>query len=40
MAEIRVEPKKRSLAWLWIVLLLVLAAVVAWYFMNGGRFTT
>ena len=40
MAEIRVEPKKRSLAWLWILLLIAIAAAVAWYFMNGGRITT
>ena len=37
MAEIRVEPKKRSLAWLWILLLIAIAAAVAWYFMNNGR---
>ena len=37
MAEIRVEPKKRSLAWLWILLLLIVAAAVAWYFMNNSR---
>ena len=36
MAEIRVEPKRRSLAWLWILLALALVAAVAWYLMNGG----
>ena len=39
MAEIRVEPKRRSLAWLWVLLLLIVAAAVAWYFMyynNSG----
>lgn len=37
MAEIRVEPKRRSMAWLWLLILLVVAAAVAWYFMNDGR---
>ena len=37
MAEIRVEPRKRSLAWLWILLLLILVAAAAWYFLYGGR---
>lgn len=36
MAEIRVEPRKRSLTWLWLLLLVAVAAAVAWYFMNGG----
>jgi len=39
MAEIRVEPKKRSLAWLWVILLLVIAAAVAWYFLYGSHNT-
>jgi hypothetical protein len=37
MAEIRVEPRKRSLAWLWVILLLAVAAGVAWYFMSSSR---
>ena len=37
MAEIRVEPKRRSLAWLWILLLLAVAAGVAWYFMYYNK---
>jgi hypothetical protein len=39
MAEIRVEPKKRSLAWLWVLLLLAVVAAVVWYFYfyTGGR---
>jgi hypothetical protein len=36
MAEIRVEPKRRSLAWLWALLALALVAAVAWYLMAGG----
>ena len=36
MAEIRVEPKRRSLAWLWALLALAIVAAVAWYLMNGG----
>ena len=36
MAEIRVEPKRRSLAWLWILLVLAVIAAVAWYLYNQG----
>jgi hypothetical protein len=36
MAEIRVEPKKRSLAWLWALLALAVIALVAWYLNNDG----
>ncbi len=36
MAEIRVEPKRRSLAWLWVLLALALVAAVAWYLSNDG----
>ncbi len=33
MAEIRVEPKRRNLAWLWILLIVIVAAAVAYYFI-------
>lgn len=36
MAEIRVEPQRRSLAWLWVLLALAVVAAVAWYLMTGG----
>lgn len=36
MAEIRVEPKRRSLAWLWILLVLAVIAIVAWYLVSQG----
>ena len=37
MAEIRVEQKRRSLAWLWILPVLALIAAGVWYFyFNGG----
>ncbi len=36
MAEIRVEPKRRSLAWLWALLALALIALVFWYLNNDG----
>ena len=36
MAEIRVRPKRRSLAWLWVLLTLVVLALVAWYLVNAG----
>ena len=36
MAEIRVAPQRRSRSVLWVVLvLLVVAAVAAWYFLAG-----
>ena len=36
MAEIRVAPQRRSRAVLWVVLLVVvIAAVAAWYFLAG-----
>jgi hypothetical protein len=36
MAEIRVEPKRRSLAWVWVLLALAVAAAVFWYLNNDG----
>jgi hypothetical protein len=35
MAEIRVAPQRRNRAVIWIVLLVVVAAAVAWYFLAG-----
>jgi len=32
MAEIRVEPKRRSMAWLWILLVLVVVGGLIYYF--------
>jgi hypothetical protein len=31
MAEIRVEPKRRSMAWLWTLVLVVIAGAIAYY---------
>ena len=36
MAEIRVEPKRRSTAWIWVLLALALVALVFWYLNNDG----
>ena len=36
MAEIRVEPKRRSTAWVWVLLALALVALVFWYLNNDG----
>jgi len=39
MAEIRVEPRRRGLAWLWIVLALIIAGGLVYYFLyyrNGA----
>ena len=34
MAEIRVEPKRGGLGWLWAIILIALLAVAAWYFLR------
>jgi hypothetical protein len=36
MAEIRVRPKPRSLAWLWVLVALLVLALVAWYAVSHG----
>lgn len=36
MAEIRVEKEKRSLAWLWALLALLILALAAWWFFTQG----
>jgi hypothetical protein len=40
MAEIRVEPKRASRAWIWVVLLLALVAGVAYYLWSTGMLGT
>ena len=37
MAEIRVEPRRRSLAWLWILIAIVIICGLAYYYLyrNG-----
>ena len=40
MAEIKVEPKRGGLGWLWAIVALVLIAAVVWYFMNNSTATT
>ena len=35
MAEIRVAPQRRNRAVIWIVLLVLVVAAVAWYFLAG-----
>lgn len=40
MAEIRVEPKRGGLGWLWIVIALIIVALVVWYFMGNSDVTT
>ena len=39
MAEIRVEPRRRGLAWLWILIALIIIAGLVYYFMfyNNGQ---
>ena len=36
MAEIKVEPKRGGLGWLWVIILLALIAAGIWYFMNNS----
>ena len=33
MAEIRVQPRKRSMAWLWILLALLIIAALVYFFV-------
>jgi hypothetical protein len=35
MAEIKVEPKRGGLGWLWAIIILALIAAAIWYFMNN-----
>jgi hypothetical protein len=37
MAEIKVEPKRSGLGWLWAIIILALVAAAVWYFMSGSR---
>ena len=37
MAEIKVEPKRGGLGWLWAIILLVVIAAGVWYFMRSSR---
>jgi hypothetical protein len=34
MAEIKVEPKRGGLGWLWAIIVIALLAVAAWYFLT------
>lgn len=36
MAEIKIEPKRGGLGWLWAIIALVLIAAAVWYLMNRG----
>jgi hypothetical protein len=37
MAEIKVEPKRGGLGWLWAIIVLALLGAAVWYFMNNSR---
>ena len=37
MAEIRVEPKRGSLGWLWAIVLLVVLGAAVWYFFVNSQ---
>jgi hypothetical protein len=40
VAEIHVAPKRRNRAVIWIVLLAIIVAALAWYFLAGPGVTT
>jgi hypothetical protein len=35
MAEIRVEPKRRNLTWLWVLIAVVVVAVIVYFVLSG-----
>jgi hypothetical protein len=37
MAEIKVEPNRSRLGWVWVIIVLALIAAAVWYFMNNSR---
>lgn len=37
MAEIKVEPKRGGLGWLWAIIILAIIAAALWYFFNNSR---
>ena len=37
MAEIKVEPKRSGLGWLWAIIILALIAAAVWYFMRTNQ---
>jgi cytoskeletal protein RodZ len=37
MAEIKVEPKRGGLGWLWAIVVLALIGAAVWYFMNNTQ---
>jgi hypothetical protein len=40
MAQIRIEQKRSSLGWLWVVLALILVGVIIWYLLGRGTVAT
>lgn len=37
MAEIKVEPKRGGLGWLWAIVLLIVLGAAVWYFFVNSR---
>lgn len=37
MAEIKVEPRRGGLGWLWVVIILAIVAAALWYFFSNSR---
>ncbi|HEX6534529.1 MAG TPA: hypothetical protein VF041_08025 [Gemmatimonadaceae bacterium] len=40
MAQIRIEPKRTGLGWLWVLIALVVIALAAWLFIGRGGTST
>ena len=40
MAQIRIEPKRSSLGWLWIIIVLIIVGVIVWYLLGRSASAT
>ena len=40
MAQIRIEPKRSSLGWLWIIIALIIVGVIVWYLLGRSAAAT
>jgi ABC-type polysaccharide/polyol phosphate export permease len=40
MAQIRIEQKRSSLGWLWVIIALIIIGVIIWYLLGRGTAAT
>ena len=40
MAQIRIEQKRSSLGWLWVIIALIIVGVIVWYLLGRGTAAT